>query len=166
MGAGLGGYQGRSFDPICTVGCLKNGLLRVSDYNHEINFATNGRSSDFATCVALIGERFQLEMQQAGKALSFVCLFSDDGTLCDIKQMQVGSRKDIAFYERQLVELCFGNQSNCAVPAFCMPDAETSCPPTVFLRLSKLARTLEFIEMSMPCAIWICKETVEIVTIR
>lgn len=162
----MGGHQGRQFAPIITLDCLKNGRFFALKINDEIALATNGRSSDFAECVALIGRNFQADMQQAEKAMSFACLFDDDGMLCDIERMQVGSRKDIAFYERQLVELCFGNRSNCVVPVFCMPDADASCPPAVFLRLNKLARTLEFIEMSMPCAIWICKDTMQIVTIR
>lgn len=96
------------------------------------------------------------------RAAVFACFASASGAVQNIELLQAGSLRDVAFYERQVVEQCFRYELNLVVLAFYLPLGQTECPAHLMRRLSRFSRTLHSIEMSMPYVIWKSGSTMQI----
>lgn len=88
------------------------------------------------------------------RAASFACFLNQRGQLETVTALQFGSLNDIAFYERQVVELCFQSNLNAVVMAFYVPYSSPDCPLEIVERLDRFARALRLIEMCMPYVLW------------
>lgn len=96
------------------------------------------------------------------RAAVFACFAAASGAVQYIELLQAGSLRDVAFYERQVVEQCFRYELNLVVLVFYLPLAQTECPAHLMGRLSRFSRTLHSIEMSMPYVIWKSGSTMQI----
>lgn len=90
----------------------------------------------------------------AKRAAIIACCANASGAVQRTALLQAGSLRDVAFYERQVVELCFRYELNLVVLVFCFPAGQISCPAHLMVRFNRFAQTLRFIEMSMPFVVW------------
>lgn len=88
------------------------------------------------------------------RAAIVACFATASGTVQNTQLLQAGSLRDVAFYERQVVELCFQYDLNLIVLACYLPYGEALIPTHLVGRFCRFAKALQFIEMSMPYVIW------------
>lgn len=102
----------------------------------------------------------------AQRAAIMACFITPCGIIQHTALLQSGSLSDVAFYERQVVELCFYHQSNLVVLVFYFPKGRISCPTHLTARFDRFAQTLRLIEMSMPFVVWKAGDNVRLLAMQ
>lgn len=125
-------------------------LLPAMEYGQAISPS----STESSAMLVRVNEAVAALRFDTGRAAIFACFVSHAGDVQTTTLLQIGSLRDVAFYERQVVELCFGYNLNLVIPVFYVPNGPVECPEHLIDRLNRFAQTLCFIEMAMPYVVW------------
>lgn len=126
---------------------------KIPPYNDDQSDARLLEAATAAVSAAPIDRR---------RAAIVACFATASGTVQQTQLLQAGSLRDVAFYERQVVELCFQYDLNLIVLACYLPCGKALIPKHLVERFSTFSRALQCIEMSMPYVIWKTGGTMQI----